>query len=426
MARRESDAGLVPASGGPGLVPASGGPGLVPASGGPGLVPASGGGQPSARRISVGKILGGKFEILGVLGEGGTGIVYDAVRIAEKDAIALKVIHQHLLGEKQIRARFTREATILRRLQGPHLLAVLDHGEIPDPRGSTSGLLYLALPKVDGPALDQLLTQSGPLPLDRALDIVMEVCAALNSAHSQGVIHRDLKPANVILEGAKKVIVVDFGMAKIVTGGGTGTTALTAHNMVFGTPEYMAPEQARGDELDARCDIYATGVMLYELLTGSVPFTGTTPLNVLTAHMTMPPPPPRLKNPGRHISPALEAVVLHAIAKDPADRYATAVELAAAIAHARARPDDMRSVEPGVYRIQGDASGEDAVRETVPTSLPLDPPRASHPSLVAPRISTLPPLGPLPVIEGRSWTLVWIVAAIVSISLGVWLSLRLH
>src|SRR5580698_2334952 len=375
----------------------------------------------SAPRISIGQVLGGKFEILGVLGEGGTGIVYDAVRIAEKDAVALKVIHAHLLGDKQIRGRFTREATILRRLKGPHLLPILDYGEIPDPRGGVTGLLYLALPKVDGVALDRLLETEKTLPIDRALDIVLEVCDALKSAHSQGVIHRDLKPANVLLEGGKRVIVVDFGMAKIVTGGGTGTTALTAHNMVFGTPEYMAPEQARGDELDARCDIYATGVMLYELLTGSVPFTGATPLNVLTAHMTMPPPPPSSKNPARRISPALEAVVLHAIAKDPADRYATATELSAAILHARASPQDTHSIRPGIYRIDGDASEEDGVRATMPAPIPsmtsLAPPSAP------PRVSTVPPPAEP---AGRSWTVVWVIAAILSILVGVWLSLRLN
>jgi len=378
----------------------------------------------SAPRISIGQVLGGKFEITGVLGEGGTGIVYDAIRIAEKDEIALKVIHAHLLGDRQIRGRFTREATILRRLKGPHLLPILDYGEIPDPKGSTTGLLYLALPKVDGPALDQLLEKDKHLPIDRALDIVLEVCDALRSAHAQGIIHRDLKPANVLLEGGKRVIVVDFGMAKIVTGGGTGTTALTAHNMVFGTPEYMAPEQARGDELDARCDVYATGVMLYELLTGSVPFSGATPLNVLTAHLTVPPPPPSSKNPARKIGPALEAVVLHAIAKDPAARYATADELSAAIVHARARPDDVDSVRPGTYRIDGDADSQDAQRPTLPAPFPTIPPSTGRSGGLANPSSIPPP--PKPTFGARGWTLFWIVAAIVSISVGVWLSLRFN
>ncbi len=389
------------------------------------MAPASEPVPSSAPRISIGQVLGGKFEILGVLGEGGTGIVYDAVRVVEKDAIALKVIHAHLLGDRQIRGRFTREATILRRLKGPHLLPILDYGEIPDPRGSSTGLLYLALPKIDGPALDHLLEAEKTLPMDRALDIVLEVCDALKSAHAQGIIHRDLKPANVLLEGGKRVVVVDFGMAKIVTGGGTGTTALTAHNMVFGTPEYMAPEQARGDELDARCDVYATGVMLYELLTGSVPFTGATPLNVLTAHLTVPPPPPSSRNPARRISRALEAVVLHAIAKDPAARYATADELATAIVHAREHPDAVDAVKPGTYRIDGDADNDDAHSPTIPAPIPTLPPPTARSLGISSHDSSMPP-PPGAATGARGWTMFWIVAAIVSISVGIWLSLRLN
>jgi serine/threonine protein kinase len=373
-------------------------------------------------RISAGRVLGGKFEIVGVLGEGGTGIVYDAIRLKEKDAIALKVIHGHLLGDKQIRGRFTREAAILRRLEGPHLCAILDFGEVADPKHAEAGLLYIALPKIDGIALDRLLKDQGTLPIERALEVVLEVCEALKSAHAQGVIHRDLKPANVILRDGRHAIVVDFGMAKIVTGGGTGTTALTAHNMVFGTPEYMAPEQARGDELDARCDVYATGVILYELLTGTVPFTGATPLNVLTAHLTSQPPPPRERAPTRSITPALEAVVMHAITKDPAARYATAGALAAAIQHARARPDDVDGVRPGTYRIDVDG---DAHAPTIPSPIPTDPPppmrASSRPTPTAPRVV------PVPEDRGlgtRGWALIWVIAAVVSISVGVWLSLR--
>src|SRR5580698_7188147 len=242
--------------------------------------------------LSAGRTLGDKFEIMGVLGEGGTGIVYDARRLAEDDRVALKVIHQHLAGDAQIRGRFAREAAILRRLQGDRVCPVLDFGEIPDPRREGAGLLYMVLPRLDGPPLDALLRTERPLPVGRAIAILLDMCAALREAHAQGVIHRDLKPGNVILREGDRAVVVDFGMAKIITGGGTGTTALTQHNMVFGTPEYMAPEQARGDELDARCDVYAAGVIFYEMLTGSVPFAGPTPLNVLTAQLTETPQSP--------------------------------------------------------------------------------------------------------------------------------------
>ncbi|HSQ64851.1 MAG TPA: serine/threonine-protein kinase, partial [Polyangiaceae bacterium] len=340
----------------------------------------------SAPPISTGRVIGDKFEVCGVLGEGGTGIVYEARRldeggVANGEPVALKVIHGHLMFDKQIRGRFTREAKILSRLSGPHLCPVLDYGEVPDPHGEGVSLVYIALPKIVGPPLDQLLREQGAPGIDQALDIVIQVCTALSSAHAQGVIHRDLKPGNVLLKDGKEVVVVDFGMAKILTGGGTGTTGLTAHNMVFGTPEYMAPEQARGDELDARCDIYAVGVMLYELVTGKVPFTGNTPLNVLTAQLTEPPESPRQRAPERGISPALEAVIMHALAKDPRDRYPTAAAFAVAIAHAQSHPDDVAGVTPQRAAV---GAGVQLVRRSDDmvhaVTLPGPAPAASKPS----------------------------------------------
>ncbi len=370
----------------------------------------------SSPPLRAGRTIGEKFEIVDILGEGGTGVVYDALRLPEREPVALKVIHNHLLNDSQIRGRFTREAAILRRLEGPHLCAILEFGELPDPRQEHVGLLYIALPRIDGPALDEVLRKEGPLPIDRALDVMTQVLTGLKAAHAQGVIHRDLKPANVILRGGAHAIVVDFGMAKIVTGGGTGTTALTTHNMVFGTPEYMSPEQARGDELDARCDVYAAGVILYELLTGAVPFSGATPLNVLTAHMTSTPARPREKAPERAISAALEAVVLHAMAKDPADRYASAAALSAAVVHARSAPEDASSVHPEAFSPTGNTQSEDAHAATIPAPVPTDPPAALG--------RNAPTVRPVPAgkIGTRAWAIVAMVA-VVSIGLGVLLSL---
>jgi serine/threonine protein kinase len=335
---------------------------------------------------------------VGVLGEGATGIVYDACRIAEGDRIALKVIHQHLAGDAQIRGRFIREAAILRRLEGAHLCPILDFGEAPDPRREGAGLMYMALPRLEGPTLAELLKNIGRLPLPRAVGIVLDVCAALSEAHAQGVIHRDLKPGNVILCENDRAVVVDFGMAKIITGGGTGTTGLTQHNMVFGTPEYMAPEQARGDELDARCDVYAAGIILYELLTGSVPFAGTTPLSVLTAHMTSVPQAPRERAPERDISPALEAVALHAMAKEPAHRYATAAALAGSIRAAVAAPHDIQAVRPP--RIHDAAETRDARVRSISPKPPTEP-------------------------STRIWLVVCLLAGLAGILIGAWLSMRL-
>jgi serine/threonine protein kinase len=371
--------------------------------------------------LGAGRTLGERFEIVGVLGEGGMGIVYDARRIAEGDRVALKVIHQHLAGDAQIRGRFTREAAILRRLEGDHLCPVLDFGEVPDPRRADAGLLYMALPRIDGQALDSLLKKNGPLPLVRIVTIVLDVCEALREAHSQGVIHRDLKPGNVLVRDGDRAVVVDFGMAKIVTGGGTGTTALTEHNMVFGTPEYMAPEQARGDELDARCDVYATGIILYELLTGSVPFAGATPLNVLTAHLTEPPVPPSTRTPDRGISPAMEAVALHAIAKDPGMRYATAGALAFAIRTALASPTDAEGVRPA-SRVNVAVDTADAHSATLPAPVPLGPP-VPMPRSRAPSLPSVPGKA-----EGDRtsplWIVVCVLAALAGIALGAWLSVR--
>ncbi|CAN5903864.1 hypothetical protein BH11MYX4_BH11MYX4_38130 [soil metagenome] len=417
-------------------------------------------------RVLPNEPIAGKYEVHGILGEGGTGVVYDAVRLPERTAVALKVIHAHLAGDKQIRGRFEREGIILRRLEGANICPILEVGEVPSEGGDS--LLYMALPKLVGPTLEHVLHAERPIEVGRALDIMLQVCSALRIAHAQGVIHRDLKPANVILEDGKKAVVVDFGMSKIVAGAPTGTTNLTAHNMVFGTPEYMSPEQARGDELDARCDVYAAGVMLYEMLTGTPPFMGSTPLNVLTEHLTgeLQPPSERAA-PGR-VTAALESVVLHALARNRDERYPSASALAAAIMHARAAPDDVHSLRPGAFATSPE--GTDAFALTMPAIgvAPSDPPAGAEPPanpvpsdtlLAAPSLppttkpsaqlpSRAPSSGPrsgsgphprgsssapggVPAVRkeigdgsARMWVLLWVLAGVASIGIGVYFALR--
>ncbi len=306
--------------------------------------------------------IGGKYEVVGVLGEGGTGIVYDARRKSDRRPVALKVIHAGLAGDPQLRARFEREAAILRRLEGPHICPILELGELEGAAGDS--LLFMALEKLDGPSLETLLAREPGIRVERAVDVAIQICAALRTAHAHGVIHRDLKPANVILERGDHAVVVDFGMSKIVAGTGAGTTVLTAHNMVFGTPEYMSPEQARGDELDARCDVYALGIILYEMLTGKPPFTGPTPLNVLTEHLTSDIEPPSKRAPEGRVTRGLEAVVMHALARDREGRYASASAMAAALMHARAAPNDVESLHPRAFATS--AEGHDALARTLP------------------------------------------------------------
>ena len=388
----------------------------------------------------VGKRLGDAYEIQGVLGKGGTGTVYDAVRLARGEPVALKVIHAELAGDKQIRGRFVREAAILARLKGPHVCPILDSGELPDPVDPSLPVLYMALERVDGPSLEAMM-RAGELPsVERSIEIILEVLAALKVAHAQNVVHRDLKPGNVILKNKMHVFVVDFGLAKVLSGG-TGTTGLTAANMVFGTPEYMSPEQARGDEPDARCDVYAAGMMLYELCTGDVPFTGKTPLKVLTQQLTATPEAPRAKAPDRGISPALESVILHAIAKDPEQRYPSAAVFSAALLHARAVPDDVRSLRPEAFADREDDETDafaktmpalgpstrppairvnDGIDEAAPTPRSLPDPPPSTPSRRPPP-SSKPTVAPS---KDRSWVLVWIALAIVSVAAGVYFALR--
>ncbi len=370
----------------------------------------------------------GDYAVSGVLGEGGTGIVYDA-RTRDGKTIALKVMHDSLAGDLQIRGRFKREAAILRRLDGDHVCPILDFGEVPGEEPGTT-VLYIALPKIEGLSLADLLAK-GLLDVDRALDILLEILDALTSAHAHGVIHRDLKPANVLLEHGKKVVVVDFGMSKIVTGGASGTTNLTTHSMVFGTPEYMSPEQARGDELDARCDVYAAGIMLYEMLCGTKPFLGPTPLSVLTAHLTSELVPPNDQPLGRgRLTRALDAVVLHALARDREERYPTARALAAAIRHARAVPDDVASLLPSAFSASPPAA--DVFAATIPATVDVtaatllgqvNPSIAPRPrTSLPPKMPSVRPPKDEPITRG--WILLWILVGAVSIALGVLFALR--
>lgn len=401
-------------------------------------------------------VIAGEFEVHGVLGEGGTGIVYDAVRLTDGRAVALKVMHQELAGDEQIRGRFRREAAILRRLEGRHVCPMLEFGEVPAEDDAGKTVLFIALPKIDGPSLESVLRASGPLPIDRALDILLEITVALREAHERGIIHRDLKPANVLLttqpDGRSSVVVVDFGMSKIITGtGGSGTTNLTAHNMLFGTPEYMSPEQARGDELDARCDVYAAGVILYEMLTGAPPFTGPTALGVLTMHLTGELElPSRRAAPGR-VPPALDAVTVHALARDPRRRYPSAEALGLAVTQARRAPTDTQAVAPATIASEPATSsrGAEALANTLPALVTAPPPALDLPTREPPPPVSLTPSprsSPRPSLRAgngppsnrrrpaaslvaaapisRAWIAIWVAATVTSVGVGVWLALR--
>jgi Tol biopolymer transport system component len=264
--------------------------------------------------------LHGRYRIERELGAGGMATVYLAEDLKHRRKVAIKVLRPELavtMGSE----RFAREIAVAAQLQHPHILGLLDSGD-------ASGLFYYVMPYVEGETLRERLTKSGELPVPEAVRLLSEIADALAAAHRQGVVHRDIKPENVLLSG-RHAMVMDFGVAKAVTEAAEDQQLTTA-GVALGTPAYMAPEQATADpHLDARVDIYALGVLGYEMLAGHPPFHGLTPQQTLAAHVTEAPAPVSARRPG--VSSALDAVLMKCLAKRPADRYQTADELAAAL-----------------------------------------------------------------------------------------------
>ncbi|MCC6752321.1 MAG: protein kinase [Deltaproteobacteria bacterium] len=268
----------------------------------------------------LGATIGGKFVLREVIGSGGMGRVYRADQLGVGRSVAVKIMHRHLLGDETALARFTNEARAASQLNHPHSIAVLDFGQ------NEAGILYIVMEYLRGRSLDRVLRQDYPLPLGRVAHTLCQAMEAVDAAHHLNIIHRDLKPENVVLleqSGFDFVKVLDFGIAKMLD---LEDRSVTTPGLVPGTPEYMSPEQARGEKLDPRSDVYALGVILYELLTGTVPFKGKSAVATMMAHVQTPPEPPSRRRPERRIPPALDAIVLWALAKDPADRIASAAQ----------------------------------------------------------------------------------------------------
>jgi serine/threonine-protein kinase len=278
----------------------------------------------------IGRSLPGGYLILELVGIGGMGRVYRAEQTNLGRTVAVKIIHPHLVGEENAAARFITEARAASRLNHPHSVGIIDFGKSPD------GQLYLVMEFLRGRDLARVNYEEGPLAFRRLIDVLRQTLAALAEAHNESIIHRDLKPENIILEpvrsGGDFVKVVDFGLAKIRAD--TQQPSITSPGIVCGTPEYMSPEQARGDPLDARSDLYAVGVILYQLLTGRLPFEAESPTQVVLAHLTQPPQDPRQVAPDRQIPTAIVDVVLKALSKDQRDRYQDADAFSSALAEA--------------------------------------------------------------------------------------------
>jgi serine/threonine protein kinase len=298
----------------------------------------------------VGKTLPGGYHILDLISVGGMGRVYRAQQSALGRTVAVKIIHPHLLSDENSALRFMTEARAASQLNHPNSVSVFDFGRTDD------GQPYLVMEFLRGKDLARVAYEDGPLPFARIVDVLRQVLAALGEAHDLGIVHRDLKPENVILEqlrrGGDFVKVVDFGLAKLKADA-QAPSNVTSPGIVCGTPDYMAPEQGRGDAIDGRSDLYSVGVMLFQLLTGRLPFEAESPTQVVMMHMTIPVPDPRQVSPERAIPEPLVEVAFRALAKDPRDRYQDAEELAEALRVALAQaesapPVDQRvSITPG-------------------------------------------------------------------------------
>jgi serine/threonine protein kinase len=270
----------------------------------------------------IGKTVAGRYKVEVMLGEGGMGKVYKANQVALDKPIVLKVLRQALLSDERTVARFQREAKAASRLNHPNSIGVIDFGQAED------GALYMAMEFVNGKDLHHILSREWPIPEARIIRIVSQVLSALSDAHKAGVIHRDLKPENIMVEQRRGdpdfVKVLDFGIAKIMDGSGDEGPALTRAGFVCGTPEYMSPEQARGAQLDPRSDLYAVGVILYQLTSGMLPFDSDSAVGFATKHLTEIPVTPSKRRPDARISPPMERLIMKAMAKDPNERPQTA------------------------------------------------------------------------------------------------------
>ena len=255
------------------------------------------------------------------------GKVYKATQLALDKPVVLKVLRQALLGDERTVARFQREAKAASRLNHPNSISVLDFGQAED------GAMYIAMEYIQGKDLHQILSREWPLPEQRVMRLMSQVLSALADAHSVGVIHRDLKPENIMVSQGRSepdfVKVLDFGIAKIVDGTDDEGPALTRAGFVCGTPEYMSPEQARGAKLDHRSDLYAVGVILYQLVSGMLPFDSDSAVGFATKHLTEIPPPPTKRRPDARVSPTMERLIMKALSKNPDERPQTAEQFRA-------------------------------------------------------------------------------------------------
>lgn len=276
---------------------------------------------PSSSDALIGKVVEGRYRVEQQIGEGGMGVVYRATHVSLNKPLALKVLRGEMAKDAEVVQRFIQEAQAATSIGHENIIDISDFGKLDD------GTVYFVMEYLNGQPLNDLIKRGGSIPVKDAVSIIRQIGDALGAAHQRGIVHRDLKPDNVYLisrgEGAKNFVkVLDFGIAKV----GGASNKLTRTGMVFGTPHYMSPEQAAGQSVDNRTDIYALGVIMYEMFTGRVPFDADTFMGVLTKHMFEKPEPMNKQGAERQLG-ALEDITMRALEKKPENRYQTMADL---------------------------------------------------------------------------------------------------
>lgn len=273
----------------------------------------------------VGTTIDGKYEILDSVGQGGMSVVYKAMQTAMHRTVALKMLKMGLSSDPIFSQRFMREVSLLGKLNHPNIVTVFDSGM------TSQGNLYLAMDLLSGQSLQEILDEKGALPLERAAPLILQICDALNHAHKRDITHRDLKPGNVMIEtthrGEEVVKIVDFGLAKM----GEGSERLTRAGELWGSSFYMSPEQCNGAESDARSDIYSCGILIYQMITGKVPFRGSGFMETVSKQMNEPPPPLKLTKADLVVPDMLERVIFKCLEKTPEKRFQNVAELKSAL-----------------------------------------------------------------------------------------------
>jgi serine/threonine protein kinase len=275
-------------------------------------------------------ILNGQFQILQKIGSGGMGAVYKALQPEMNRMVGVKILHPKLANRKDLVSRFRREARAMSQLTHPNTVKVFMFGELDD------GSLYIIMEYLEGKNLNQSVRSEGPFPVERALPILIQACGALDEAHKAGIIHRDLKPENLFLCQSQTMRdypkLLDFGLAKVGERQmRPGSIILTQEGMVFGTPEFMSPEQAQGKTLTPASDIYSIATILYEVLTGKLPFEAKSAMDYIQLHVMAKPIPLNQRVPGKTFPLLLEQIIDRALAKPPEDRFTSAAEFAQAL-----------------------------------------------------------------------------------------------